>query len=389
MKNWKQIISLGMAGAMLASMPAVSYGASPEFARSEEEWARLRDDVLEYDEIEDLIAEYNATVQTNQLDLNEFKKKYGETKDDVSAKYRDMANEIYASVDYPDPDDPMYGMVVNSVLMAEIQAKNMLQQADDNLDDSEIIYLNYKQAEKTLVTVAQSNMIAYAKGQLQLEQGEVALLQAQSAIASTHTRQANGLTTQAEVLSAQEALMTAERNVESARSGVENVRQKLLVMLGWRFDAHPEIRQIPAADPARIVGMNPQADKALAIENNYTRKVNLKKLANAASQNVIDSLEKTIADNEQKIGSSLVTNYQNVLTAKLAYDQAVAELDVELRNLRSLEVNFGQGNASRTQLESQQYAVQNKQLAVKIADMNLFQAMETYDWAVNGLAGTS
>ena len=103
MKNWKQIISLGMAGAMLASMPAVSYGASPEFARSEEEWARLRDDVLEYDEIEDLIAEYNATVQTNQLDLNEFKKKYGETKDDVSAKYRDMANEIYASVDYPDP----------------------------------------------------------------------------------------------------------------------------------------------------------------------------------------------------------------------------------------------------------------------------------------------
>lgn len=183
--------------------------------------------------------------------------------------------------------------------------------------------------------------------------------------------------------------MTAERNVESARSGVENVRQKLLVMLGWRFDAHPEIRQIPAADPARIVGMNPQADKALAIENNYTRKVNLKKLANAASQNVIDSLEKTIADNEQKIGSSLVTNYQNVLTAKLAYDQAVAELDVELRNLRSLEVNFGQGNASRTQLESQQYAVQNKQLAVKIADMNLFQAMETYDWAVNGLAGTS
>ena len=76
-------------------------------------------------------------------------------------------------------------------------------------------------------------------------------------------------------------------------------------------------------------------------------------------------------------------------TDKAAYDQAVAELDVELRNLRSLEVNFGQGNASRTQLESQQYAVQNKQLAVKIADMNLFQAMETYDWAVNGLAGTS
>ena len=135
--------------------------------------------------------------------------------------------------------------------------------------------------------------------------------------------------------------------------------------------------------------MNPQTDKEQAIENNYTRKVNKKKLANAASDNVILSLEKTIADNEQKIGSSLVTNYQNVLTAKLAYDQAVAELDVESRNLHSLEVNFQQGNASRMQMENQQYVVQNKQLAVEIADLNLFQTMETYDWAVNGLAGTS
>ena len=104
---------------------------------------------------------------------------------------------------------------------------------------------------------------------------------------------------------------------------------------------------------------------------------------------MILSLEKTIADNEQKIGSALVTNYQNVLTAKLAYDQAVAELDVESRNLHSLEVNFQQGNASRMQMENQQYVVQNKQLAVEIADLNLFQTMETYDWAVNGLAGTS
>lgn len=389
MKIWKRTASWSLAGVMLALVSFPSQASSPEFARSAEEWARLQDDVLEYDEIEGLIAEYNATVQTNQLDLNEFKRKYGDTKDDVSAKYRDMANEIYASVDYPDPDDPTYGMMVNSVLMAELQAKNMLQQADDNLEDSEIIYLNYKQAEKTLVTVAQSNMISYAKGLLQLQQAQLAVGQAEMSMASVNTRLANGLATQTEVLSAQEGLMTANRNVESAQSGVENVRQKLLVMLGWKFDAQPEIRPVPAADPARIAGMNPQADKERAIENNYTLKVNKKKLANAGSENTVDSLKKTIADNEQKIGSALVTNYQNVLTAKLAYDQAVAELDVETRNLHSLEINYQQGNASRTQLENQQYVVESKRLAVQIADMNLFQTMETYDWAVNGLASTS
>ena len=389
MKKWKHTAAFVMAGVMLAVSAFPASASSPEFARTPEEWARLEDNVLEYEEIEDLIAEYNAAVQVNQLDLNEFKRKYGNTKDDVSAQYRDMANEIYASVDYPDSDDPMYGIMVSAVLTEELQAKNMLQQADDNLEDSEIIYLGYKQSEKTLATVAQSNMVNYAKGLLQIEQAELALSQARSAMSSVNTRRANGLATQAEVLSAQETLMTAERSIESARAGAENVRQKLLVMLGWQYDASPEIRNIPAADMQRIGGMDPQADKERAVENNYTLKINKKKLANAQTANTIDSLEKTIKDNEQKIGSSLVTNYQNVLTAKLAYDQAVSELDVEMRNLHSLEINYQQGNASRTQLENQQFAVRSKQLAVQIADMNLFQTMETYDWAVNGLANAS
>lgn len=388
MKTKTCTILLAAAG-LLAAAPAAVYGASPEFARTAEEWARLQDNVLEYEEIEDLITEYNATVQTNQLDLNEFKAKYGNTKDDVSAKYRDMADEIYANISYPDADDPTYGYVVASVLTAEVQAKNLEQQADDNLEDSEIVYLNYKQAEKTLVTVAQGNMVSYAKGLLELRQAELAVNQAQTSLNSVQARQAAGTATQVDVLNAQEALLTASRNLDSAKAGVENIRQKLLVMLGWKYDDQPEIRQVPSADMGRIDSMDPQRDRAQALENNYTLKVNKKKLANASSVNVRESLEKTIADNEQKIGSSLVTSYQNVLAAKLAYDQAEAEWELESRNLTSAEVNYQLGNISRTQLENQQYAVENKHMALQIADMNLLQTMQTYDWAVNGLASTS
>lgn len=388
MKTKTCTILLAAAG-LLAAAPAAVYGASPEFARTAEEWARLQDNVLEYEEIEDLITEYNATVQTNQLDLNEFKAKYGNTKDDVSAKYRDMADEIYANISYPDADDPTYGYVVASVLTAEVQAKNLEQQADDNLEDSEIVYLNYKQAEKTLVTVAQGNMVSYAKGLLELRQAELAVNQAQTSLNSVQARQAADTATQVDVLNAQEALLTASRNLDSAKAGVENIRQKLLVMLGWKYDDQPEIRQVPSADMGRIDSMDPQRDRAQALENNYTLKVNKKKLANASSVNVRESLEKTIADNEQKIGSSLVTSYQNVLAAKLAYDQAEAEWELESRNLTSAEVNYQLGNISRTQLENQQYAVENKHMALQIADMNLLQTMQTYDWAVNGLASTS
>ena len=389
MKNWKRALSLSITGVMLAAAPMTALAASPEFARTSEEWAKLRDNKMEYDELEGLIAEYNTTVQTNQLDLNQFRRDYGDTKDDVSDKYRDMANEIYANISYPDSDDPTYGDVVASMLSAEIQAKNMEKQADDNLEDSEIIGWNYKQAEKTLVTVAQSNMVTLEKNQLSLKQAEIAKAQAEMALTSAETRAAIGTATQVDVLNAREALQTAERNVESAKSNIENVRQKLLVMTGWTYDAQPEICQVPASDVARIQGMDPAADREKALENNYTLLVNKKKLKNAESTTTKESLQKTIADNEQKIGSALVTSYQNVLAAKLAYDQAAAELELARRDLQSMELQFQQGRASQNQLTSQQYDLQNKELAMKTADLNLFQTMETYDWAVKGLASVA
>ena len=48
--------------------PAPNYNQdlSPEFAYSEDKWASLRDNVMEYDELADLIHEYNPTVRSNR-----------------------------------------------------------------------------------------------------------------------------------------------------------------------------------------------------------------------------------------------------------------------------------------------------------------------------------
>ena len=66
------LTAISLAGVMAVSFPAAAMAASPEFARSEEEWESLRDHVLEYGEIPDLIAEYNATVQSNQYEYRRF-----------------------------------------------------------------------------------------------------------------------------------------------------------------------------------------------------------------------------------------------------------------------------------------------------------------------------
>lgn len=59
-------VAFGMAVSLSVGAPVTSLAGTPEFGRSAEEWARLRDNVLEYEEIEDLVYEYNTTVSTTR-----------------------------------------------------------------------------------------------------------------------------------------------------------------------------------------------------------------------------------------------------------------------------------------------------------------------------------
>ena len=50
-----KVIAMCMGLSLCLQAPVTALAASPEFARTTEEWAKLRDNVLEYDELEDLI----------------------------------------------------------------------------------------------------------------------------------------------------------------------------------------------------------------------------------------------------------------------------------------------------------------------------------------------
>ncbi|MCQ4833297.1 TolC family protein, partial [Hungatella sp. SL.1.14] len=94
--KWKQISACCMAAVLAAAVPTgTAWAGSPEFARSAEEWAKLRDNVMEYDELAGLIHEYNVTVQNNQRDFNEKKNK---TRDEIAQDYRDAADAIRSSM---------------------------------------------------------------------------------------------------------------------------------------------------------------------------------------------------------------------------------------------------------------------------------------------------
>ena len=382
MKKWKQISACCMAAVLAAAVPTgTAWAGSPEFARSAEEWAKLRDNVMEYDELAGLIHEYNVTVQNNQRDYNEKKNK---TSDEIAQDYRDAADAVRSSMS---GDDSPQAIMQDS--MAEAQALSLEQQADDNVEDSEIFKMTYDQTEATLVSNAQTNMISYHQKarDLDLKKKNRELLAA--TYDSVVLKMNHGMATQMEVLTAQENLQNADAAILTAESDLENTRQKLCVMLGWRYDASPEIREIPAVDLNRIQSMDPAADKAKALENNYTLRINKKKLANSSNNSKKESLQMTIDDNIQRIGSSVDSAYKNVIQSQTAYQQAAVSLEVASKNMEAAERKMQIGTLSRLDYLTQQYAYLQAQVAMEDASMALFQAVESYDWNINGLASAS
>lgn len=373
-----------LAGILGAAVPMTALASSPDFARSAEEWATLQDQVLTYEEIPDLIHEYNVTVQNNQYEYNTFVKDYGRTREDIADAYLDLANTLEGSMSGDDS-----GMAMVSDLQLQLQAKQLREQADDQLEDSQIYYWTYAQAEDNLAQSAQSKFISYYRKQLELASAreEKGNLEQEYALASAR-RQA-GTATDMEVLTAQERIQEQEKTMAELEQSVEDTRQKLIIMLGWNGSDQPEIMGVPEIDLSEIDAMDLEADKQKALETNYTLKTNQKKLENAKDADNRSKLQNTIQGNERQILVSVTNGWQSLQTAKRNYLQAQADAATEERNMELASQKWNAGMITRYEYEKQQTTVNSSRNAVEEAKLDLLEALETYNWNVKGLAAAS
>lgn len=381
----KKALCIITAAALLAASAASVYAATPEFGKTQEQWDRLRDNTLEFDEIDDLIHEYNPTVKNNAADLKEFKKNYGTTNDEVSQSYSDMAAQLRESINVDDTD-PMYAMNAMGAVTSDAMAKQMEQQADNTLEDYEVNRLNYEMAEKKLVQSAKANMIAVYTDKLSAQNAKLNVELLESQLEIKKAQASTGTGTQVDVLKATEDLLNAKKTSIQADAAVDTAKKKLQIACGWKYTDEPVIGSLPEPDFARIDTMNPDADLQTALNNNYTLRVNKRKLSNAKYQTAKDTMETTIADNEQSIGLALKTAYLTAVAAKDAYDYAVAADRIQQQTLTQTEKSYEAGNASKFELDSQKITAQITKLSVEQAKYAVLEALMNYDYAVAGLA---
>ena len=270
--------------------------------------------------------------------------------------------------------------------MYAAQANQLDQLADNNVMDLKVYRLVYDQTEKTLAMAAQTQLASYHQLLMNLEtlQKNRILLEKVSEI--TEAQYGVGMASYLDVISAKKSVLTIDATIQELETSIKNLKQNLCVMLGWKYDAKPEIMEIPAPDMDRITEMNPTEDVKTALENNYTLRMNKQKLENAEGLYTKQSLENTIRDNEQKISTALETDYRAVLQAQTALEEAESQLETEQTKLNVAAEMYKVGTASSLAYMQQEAATFAQEQAVKQAEIQFFMAMETYDWDVRGMA---
>ena len=371
----------GAAAAGSFPMTVLAIGPlGPGSNRSEEEWARLKDNVLEYEEIEGLIEEYNVSVRESYENWR--KADSGKALEDYVSDAEQAVEDQYDQMASAEDELSMITSEYQA-RMSEIQVQSTI----DAAEDSTTKLWELEKTAKSLVSQAQSAMNTYYQLQSQLTSAQKNRQLAAESLELTKRQQNSyvGMATYADVLTAQQNLQNLDAQILSLQNQIENTRQNLIVMLGWGQDAQPEIRPMPALDLNRIDAMDPAADLAAAYENDYTLKADQRKLDNSVTLSGQTVHGSAVENDKQQIAIALNSAYQSVLSAKAAYDQASLNLDVATRSCSSAQAKqrVGVGTAMETlQAEANLVSCQSD---LEVKGLQLFGAMETYDWVKKGV----
>ena len=380
--------AVGMSLIMTAAFPMSALAGSPEFAYTQEKWAALRDNVLEYEELNDLIHEYNATVLNNRAEYDDYR---GKSSDRFKNDYADTVQDLYDASDKMlenvDEDQPGYASALAGSISTRIQAQRMQETADSENMDGDIKKLEYDRQEADLVRTAQTKMNQYwqkAKNRQSLE-ASLSLAQARQSAAAVRVQE--GLEPQARLMEAQEAVQSAQAAIQAGDQEMDTVRRELCVLTGWSYDASPEIREIPVTRAVDLGVIDLEGDKQRAVEQNYALRAAKGKMNNTNYGTVQNKvLQVNVSEAEQKIKTDVENRYQNLKQAQSDQDQAAAELALEQRNLDAASRKLENGSIKRNEYLEIQDGYAAKAAAEQVSALKLTQAQEDYWWAVNGLA---
>lgn len=380
MKFFRGMTALCLSGVLTMLMPfsSLAEAVRPE-SMDEETWQRLQDNILEYDEIGDLVENYNPDYlqMLEQIDSNT------QIYEDAAKEFREVARDNMSEARAAkDNDDLMLFAIYEGTARGYTEAAKGYEKVVKSIQSN--TRHQRRKVWKMLTSGVQQLMNGYQQALASKELVDTAVELAQAAYDSTVTQRGIGMATDTDVESALKSLQSAQGQQKVLEDTMTSLRQNLCLMTGREYNASIDIKEIPAPDLTRIDGMNPENDLTKAVGNNYTvieqRNISGKGTAN------YDNKMRILDESEAKIKTQLESLYQAVLESKTAYDAANTAFAGAQITMNGNDLKYQMGMLGRLEYLQLKMAYLQQKAAVRTAELNLTQAMENYDWAVEGLA---
>lgn len=392
MKRWKMMMCMALAGTLAVGGNFSSWAKLSDY--DAETAARLQDNKLEYDELENLIKEYNPEISYayEQLDFSD---------DDSASTVRKLKDSIEKN-DYKDTIKTLKEQKKQLESMPDFDGKDaalqelnaMIKGMESMLEaPSTTTKATDKQLEKARKQIdngarsalkgTQTLMITYDNLRAQVQTLEKVVELQTQALEAAKLQAGIGMATDAAVLKAQSDLLSSQTQLDNLRNLSNNLRGQLCLLTGWKVDATPEIGSVPPADPSKIDSIDLNADIQKAIGNNQTL-ISQRHASSGKSTAAIDSRLKNNDVSEQQLTVEMQRLYSVMQQKKLLYDAANTAYQKALLAKEAAERQYDLKMMSRLQYLGAEAQYCQAEGARKSADTALFQAMLDYDWAVQG-----
>ncbi|EFU77460.1 hypothetical protein HMPREF0381_0636 [Lachnoanaerobaculum saburreum DSM 3986] len=348
---------------------------------SEETWAKLMDNTLEYSEIEDLVKNFNVNISSAWSKFNDNINSLNLAIDTLRSAKREMSSDATAAMNNGDIVNTMLYKAQGKGLGMSIQAMGT---AKDKLS-RQITAANapIRNAQEQVVSGVRAIMIGYKNIENQEKILDSMINMYEETLRVVNQTGSLGLSTNTDIIKAQSDLTNARANLLTLKANKDKLYRTLITMCGWSPDADVTVADIPDVSDDDINKLNPSVDINTAIGNNATLIKNRHNTSSKSSSFVDAKLYQSSQD-EDILRANINELYNNIITDNGNLAAANAGLEASKATQNALDTQKSMGMISTAQYLGGRLSVLQKQAEEKSARLQLNTDYNAYMQALAG-----
>ena len=348
-------------------------GISPDahIYRYDNKKGSLPSSSIDYENIDSYVHYYNPEVLNYWNDWENNK-----SSENIYDDYVAAADNLYASAGSSDSD--LQAGIANA------QGDAMMIQADKNVVDSYVNFLDYYLKEKKLVLATKIHDINYHKSEYEVLNAEEEYNEAVRKEESADNALKYGSGTEVEYLTAKKQTIDARSSKVAAESSRKTYMRNLLINCGMAYDADIFIAPFDLEEGLDVSNINLENDYQYALAHNVQYEIYRRKRNNARTTEVQKEYDILIEAAPKNIYNDLETKYSNILDlVETKYNREVA-YSLALSNYTKAQNEYSAGNISEKEYMTFETNVRKALYNLAMVKYDFKIAFEEYNASVMG-----